>query len=99
MKKMTNTDALDCYKDLFDEQYCLKGAHPAFVRMQELSAAANYAEPTALTRLEVYKECHRLADELYEMTGSKRVSTHVMRIGNLLLSRLFKGKDEMQVNE
>ncbi len=100
MKKTLNLKAVTNYRELLEEDNSLKQHHPGLQRMQELSAAVSGREPTAITRLEVYKECYRLADDLYRLTGSKRIFAHVLRIGNLLLSRIFSDSEEpAQVNQ
>ena len=70
----------------------MEDSHPAMQRMQELSDKLPGSTPTAIDRLEVYKECHRLADDLYRLTGNKRLFAHVLRIGDLLLSRIFSNQ-------
>ncbi len=94
MKNTKNLKAVTNYRELFDENYCAREEQQAgLAKMQELSDSLSGVKPTAITRLEVYKECHRLADDLYRLTGSKRLFAHVLRIGNLLLSRLFNDSD------
>ncbi len=92
MKSSINIQATTDYGDLFAEGSSLNLSHPALQRMQELSVQAEGSAPTALDRLEVYKECHRLADDLYQVTGNKKISAHVLRIGDLLLSRILGSK-------
>jgi hypothetical protein len=100
MKSAMNLKAKTNYSELFDEGSSLKQFHPALQRMQELSDQAAASAPTAITRLEVYKECHRLADDLYRLTGSKKVMIHVLRIGDLLLSRILGNQAQsLQVNQ
>ena len=89
MKTVMNLKAVTNYGELFNEDNSLNMCHPGLKKMQELSAMSGANEPTAVTKLEVYKECHRLAGDLYRVTGSKRIFAHVLRIGNLLLSRIL----------
>ena len=88
MKSTMNTRASTYYSELFEEGSSLKICHPAVQRMQELSGRLPGRVPTALDKLEVYKECHRLADDLYRLTGNKEMFAHILRIGDLLLSRI-----------
>lgn len=90
MKNAINTQASTYYGEIFEKGACMEDLHPAMQRMQELSDQVPGSNPTAVDRLEVYKECHRLADDLYRLTGNKRLFAHVLRIGDLLLSRIFK---------
>ena len=100
MKKVMNIQASTHYSELFSENSALNLSHPAVIRMQALSDQVTGNAPTAIDRLEVYKECHRLADDLYRLTGSKRLFRHVMRIGDLLLSRIVGSPAEpVQVNQ
>lgn len=99
MKMMLNGQAMQDYRELREAAALLDGQGPALEHMAELSGATNRDIPTALTRLEVYKECHNLADDLYRLTGSKKVYNNVLRIGNLLLARLLNRREEkMTVN-
>ena len=91
MKNVINTQASTDFSELFYEG-SLQASHPAMATMHELSAQASKSTPTAIDRLEVYKECHRLADDIYRLTGNKKLFNHVLRIGDLLLSRIFKNK-------
>ncbi len=93
MKTNLNQGAINTYCELLNQDNSLNQGHPAVLRMQELSNQVMEKTPTAITRLEVHKECHRLADDLYRLTGSKRMFTHVLRIGNLLLNRIFNEND------
>ncbi len=100
MKKVMNLKAVNSYSEMFAEDGSLNNTHPGLKKMQELSVLTDGAEPTAVAKLEVYKECHRLADDLYRVTGSKRIFAHVLRIGNLLLSRIFnEPSQKMQLTQ
>ncbi len=95
MKSTKNLKAVTNYRELFDENYCSREEQQAGLKkMQELSDSLKGAEPTAISKIEVYKECHRLVDDLYRLTGSKRLFAHVLKIGNLLLSRLFNDTEK-----
>lgn len=91
MKNVINTQASTNFSELFIEG-SVQVSHPAMATMQELSDQVSKSTPTAIDRLEVYKECHRLADDLYRLTGNKKLFNHVLRIGDLLLARIFKNK-------
>jgi hypothetical protein len=65
--------------------------------MQKLSGRKAWVSPTAVERVEVYKECHRLADDLYHLTGSKKVIAQVMRFGEMLLAK--KHGSSVQANQ
>ncbi len=95
MKSITNLNSLDSYRDLLDENNSLKGFHPALKTMQDLSDKSTVLAPTAINRLEVYKECHRLADDIFMITGSKKLMKPILRLGDLLILRLF-GKQDKQ---
>jgi len=95
MKSITNINSLNDYRDLMDAENSLKGLHPALKLMQDLSDRAKTVTPTGITRLEVYKECHRLADDIYRITGSKKLMKPILRMGDLLILRLF-GKQDQQ---
>ncbi len=100
MKSAVNTQASTYYGELFEQGNSLNCSHPALHRMQELSLQVAGPAPTALDKLEVYKECHRLADDLYRLTGSKRIFVHVLRIGDLLLSRILGNQSSsLHVNQ
>ena len=96
MKSVTNINSLNDYRKLLDAENSLKAFHPALNNMQDLSDNVDSANPTAITRLEIYKECHRLADEIYRITGSKKLMAPILRMGDLLMLRLF-GRQERQV--
>ncbi len=99
MSKAMNLSELTCYREILAYGESPDCTHPALQRMGELSASITETVPTAVTRLEVFKECHRLAEELYGLTGSKKMVDQVLRIGDLLLSRVFSGAAESrQVN-
>jgi hypothetical protein len=89
MKSAMNLQASNQYCELLDQDAGLKNCHPAVQLMQELSGQAVRFAPTAVDRLEVYKECHRLADDLYRLTGSRLILAHVLKLGDLLLSRIL----------
>ncbi len=99
MKTNLNQSAITNYCELLDQDNSLNQGHPAVLRMQELSSQVPVKTATAITRLEVHKECHRLADDLYRLTGSKRMFTHVLRIGNLLLNRIFNENGHSMHNQ
>ena len=100
MKSALNLQASTFYNDLFEDGNRLNDGHPSLQLMQELSNRVAGPAPTALDRIEVYKECHRLADDLYRLTGSKRLSIHVLSIGDMLLSRILGNSvDFMQANQ
>ncbi len=92
MKNVINTQASTSYTELLAGGTALPESHPAVQQMLDLSDQVSGSSPTAIDRIEVYKECHRLADDLYRMTGNKRLHSHVIRIGDLLLSRVFNKK-------
>lgn len=94
MNNLTNLEAVSNYRAMLEENNCLKDYHPGLQRMQELSAEFSGPEPTAITRLEIHKECHILAEDLYRLTGSKTIFTQVQRIGNMLLTRLMKNSEK-----
>ncbi|MGM0652771.1 MAG: hypothetical protein ACQES4_08340 [Bacillota bacterium] len=99
MKNAINTQASTNYGEIIFEG-SLQVSHPAMTTMQELSGRVSKSTPTALDKLEVYKECHRLADDLYRLTGNKRIFASVIRIGDLLLSRIFSSKSHsLNVNQ
>ncbi len=75
------------YNELLDEKESLKQYHPAVRKMQVLSDQLNQPALTAIDKLEIYKECHRLADDLYRLTGSKKIVARVMSFGELLMNR------------
>jgi hypothetical protein len=87
MKNAVITNDPASYSELFENDNSLKINHPAVQKMQELSGRKAWAAPTAVERIEVYKECHRLADDLYQLTGSRKVITQVMRFGEMLLAK------------
>lgn len=100
MKSTMNLQASTHYSELFEAGSALNISHPAVQKMQQLSDQVAGTAPTAIDRIEVYKECHRLADDLYRLTGSKRLFNHVMRIGDLLLARIVGNPAEpVQVNQ
>lgn len=100
MKSAMNLQASTHYSELFEEGSALNIRHPAVLKMQQLSEQVAGTAPTAIDRLEVYKECHRLADDLYRLTGSKKLFSHVMRIGDLLLARIIGNQTEpVRVNQ
>lgn len=92
MKNVINAQATSSYSKLFAGETILQESHPALQQMLELSDQVSSNSPTAIDRIEVYKECHRLADDLFRLTGNKRLHGHVIRIGDLLLSRIFNKK-------
>ncbi len=99
MKNTVNTQASTNYSEILFEG-SLQVSHPAMATMQELAGQVSKSSPTAIDRLEVYKECHRLADDLYRLTGNKKLFNHVLRIGDLLLSRIFNNKPHsLHVNQ
>ncbi len=93
MKNEKNLHAAASYSGLFEEGNVLNMSSPALKKMQVLSNQAAIHNPTAITKLEVYKECHILADDLYRLTGSKKMMSQVLRVGDLLLARIFGNQD------
>ena len=89
MKSDKNLQAAASYSGIFEEGNVLNISNPALMKMQVLSNQAAIHNPTAITKLEVYKECHILADDLYRLTGSKKMMSQVLRVGDLLLARIF----------
>ena len=93
MKSEKNLQAAAGYSGLFEEGHVLNMSGPVLKKMQSLSNKAAMHNPTAITKLEVYKECHILADDLYRLTGNKKMMAQVLRVGDLLLSRIFGNQD------
>jgi hypothetical protein len=93
MKNEKNLHAAASFRGIFEDGNILNISNPALKRMQVLSSQAAMHNPTAITKLEVYKECHVLADDLYRLTGNKKMMTQVLRVGDLLLSRIFGNQD------
>lgn len=93
-KFANNTKA---YRALLNDHGQINTDHPAFLNMQTLSGAKSPATPTAVERVEIYKECHRLADAFYRLTGSRQVIGQVMRFGEMLLAK--SEAKALQVNQ
>ncbi len=89
MKNEKNLQATASYSGLFDDGHVLNMSNPALKKMQVLSDQAAMYNPTAITKLEVYKECHILADDLFHLTGDTKMIAQVLRVGDLLLSKVF----------
>jgi len=100
MKTNLNQTAFSAYRELLGEDNRINLDHPVVLQMQKMSEKVPAKEPMAITRLEVQKECHRLADDLYQLTGSDAVFSQVQRIGNTLLTRLLEnGEKPAGVNQ
>jgi hypothetical protein len=93
MKNEENLQAAANYSELFEDDRVLNMSNLALKKMQTLSNQAAMHNPTGITKLEVYKECHILADDLYRLTGNKKMMAQVLRVGDLLLSRIFGNSD------
>ncbi len=87
MKSITLQKEMMSFKALLNDKGELAAENPAVKKMQDLSSLKAWAAPTAVERVEVFKECHRLAEELYQLTGSKDVTAQVMRFGEILLDK------------